>query len=133
MDRTLSLALPVALLASIALSGCTVRGRARAYVEPPVSTVEVTSAPVVEYRLYPHTVYEGRVVYLIDNRWGYPQGDRWIVYRTEPPPLARYRTTIESAPPAPRTYVPATPEAAPARPREETRPPTSAPPARRTR
>jgi hypothetical protein len=113
------------LVTTVALGACTVHGRTSAYVEP-VSTVEVTSAPVVEYRAYPHTVYEGRTVYLLDNRWGYPSGDRWVYYRTEPRPLARYRTSIEAAPPAPRTYVkPAPPQ--------RTAPPTVAPPATRTR
>lgn len=89
------------------LVACTVQGRTRAYVEP-VSTVEVTSAPVVTYDAYPHTVYEGRTVYYIDNRWGYPRGERWVYYQSEPPPLARHRTRVQAAPPAPRRYAPAT-------------------------
>jgi hypothetical protein len=117
-------------LAAAALGACTLQGRARAFVEPPtVSTVELTSAPIVEYRSYPHTVYEGRTVYLIDNRWGYPSGDSWVFYREEPAPLARYRTTIEAAPPAPRSHV--RPETRP--PVHRRLPPVSAPPATRTR
>jgi hypothetical protein len=120
----------IVLFAAVGLGACTVQGRTHAVVEP-VSTVEVTSAPIVEYRQYPSTVYEGRTVYLIDNRWGYPSGERWVYYRSEPPPLARYRTTVEAAPPAPRGYARPAP-AAPAPPRQAP-PPSSAPPAVRTR
>jgi hypothetical protein len=132
MSRTASGKGIAVALAAVALGACTVQGRARGTVEP-VSTVEVTSAPIVEYRSYPHTVYEGRTVYLIDNRWGYPSGDRWVVYQTEPAPLARYRTTIEAAPPAPRRYVRPEVVPSPAPPPARHAPPTSAPPATRTR
>ncbi len=121
------------VLGTAALAGCAVRGRATGYVEPPVSTVEVTSAPLVEYRTYPSTVFEGRVVYLINGTWGYPSGERWVMYRQEPAPLARYRTTIESAPPAPRVYVPANPQPVPVAPERQAPPPSTAPPAVRTR
>jgi hypothetical protein len=115
------------VLAVTALGACEVHGRTRAYVEEPVSTVEVTSAPVVEYDTYPHTVYEGRTVYWVHDRWGYPRDGRWVYYRSEPAPLARYRTTVQAAPPARRSYArpaPITPQVAP---------PVTAPPAYRTR
>jgi hypothetical protein len=106
-------------LAMIGTSGCTVRGRGAVRAEP-VSTVEVTSAPVPDYAIYPHTEYEGRTVYYVDNRWGYPDNGHWVYYRYEPAPLVRYRTTVDSAPRAPHRY-PSSP------------PPQSAPPATRVR
>src|SRR4051812_15989967 len=83
------------LLSAGALAGC---------------SAEVAPGPVAVdayygYDYYPHTYYQGRTVYFIDGRWGYPQGDRWNYYRQEPPGLAWHRTYIQQAPPAPR-YAP---------------------------
>jgi hypothetical protein len=100
----------IALVASAA-AACTVRGEAT-YAEP-VGAVEVTSAPVANYEAHPHTVYQGRTVYYVDNRWGYPRNGGWAYYRTEPPELVRYRHRVETAPPAPR-YEPREPVAPPA-------------------
>ncbi len=113
-------------LGAVLLAGCSVHGRtgARVYAEPPVGTVTITSAPLY-YDAYPHTYYDGRVVYYVDGRWGYPAGSgRWTYYQQEPPPLVRYRTTIQSAPPAAPRYTSPPPRSAP---------PQSAPPATRTR
>jgi hypothetical protein len=95
--------------------GCTVRGRGTTDVEP-VSTAEVTSAPVVDYEAYPHTVYAGRTVYYVHDRWGYPDRGRWVYYRQEPPPLLRYRTRVETAPPPPPASQPTTPRTVQPRP-----------------
>ena len=101
-------------LATLAVGACTLQGQTRAEVEPPVGTVEITSAPVVQYESQPHTVYEGKTVYWVNGRWGYPHSNgRWAYYRSEPAPLARYRTTVQSAPPAHREYGPGSPEYAP--------------------
>jgi hypothetical protein len=115
----------VVVAVSIAI-GCTVQGRGRP-VEP-VGYVEITSAPVGDIRRSPQTTYDGRVVYYVDGRWGYPRGNQWVYYRSEPPPLARHRTAVQSAPPASSTYAPA-----PATRPGGRRPPASAPPATRTR
>lgn len=115
-------------------AGCTVRGRAGVVAEEPVSTTYVTSAPVEDYSVYPHTVYEGREVYYVHDRWGYPHNGQFVYYRSEPPPLIRYRTQVRQAPPARhydhdgryeehREYVQPAPNS----------PPASAPPAVRTR
>jgi hypothetical protein len=48
--------------------------------------------------MYPHTVYEGQVVYLVDDRWYYQDGPRWLYYRREPEPLARQRPYVQQAP-----------------------------------
>ncbi|HEX4341419.1 MAG TPA: hypothetical protein VH062_36170 [Polyangiaceae bacterium] len=44
---------------------------------------------------YPHTNYEGRDVYLVNDRYYYrgPQ-DRWVYYRSAPRPLVERRSTF---------------------------------------
>jgi len=74
----------------------------------PVSAVEITSAPVADIELYPNTVYEGRTVYLYDNRWYYRDGSQWRYYRAEPPPLAQHRQHLHAVPP-PYVEIPAPP------------------------
>jgi len=103
----------LALLAggALALVAC------HAEVQPvePVGEVEVTSAPY-DIETYPHTVYEGRTVYLYNGGWYYHDNGRWARYRNEPGQLREYRQRhyVQQAPPAPRAY------------------PNSAPPAVRT-
>lgn len=70
------------------------RGTGRA-----VGYVAITSAPF-GYAAYPSTYYDGRIVYFVDGRWGYPYGDRWVYYQHEPPPLARYRVELHRPLPA---------------------------------
>ena len=96
--RTLALGSLLAVL-----SACTVRAT------EPVAYVETTAAPVyVEGS--PRTVYEGRDVYLVNNRWMYQDRGRWVYYRQEPPALYRQRTYVQSAPRAGRGgYYPAQP------------------------
>jgi hypothetical protein len=90
----------LALVVMAVGSGCA--AQARAY---PVGTTEVYSGPVIRAYDYPHTYFQGRLVYWYGDRWIYRDGDRWNYYRTEPPELYRFRTTIQQAPPAAR-YVP---------------------------
>ncbi len=118
--------------AGSALSGCFL------HAEPePVAYVETTGVPYgVNIEAYPYVHYQGRPVYLYDNRWWYRDGSRWNYYRQEPAPLYQYRQRpyIQQAPPAPRApsygppgYAPpgyAPPGAVPA-----PAPPPSAPPA----
>jgi len=91
----------IAVVAGACVAGC------RTYVEPaePVATVEVTSAPY-DIETYPHTYYEGRVVYLYNGGWYYRDGGRWARYRSEPPQLYQYRQRhyVQQAPSAPRNY-----------------------------
>jgi hypothetical protein len=72
---------------------------AEAYHEPP--------------RVYamPRSHYEGRVVYLVDDRWYFYDRGHWFFYTAEPRPLYEQRLTIRErrsvrqAPPAhPRRY-----------------------------
>lgn len=89
-----------ALVATIALGGC----HATTYSAEPVGYVELTAAPF-DAELYPHTYYEGRVVYYVNDRWMYLDRGRWAYYQREPPALYRHRTYIQQAPPVyPRRY-----------------------------
>lgn len=126
--------------AAVALAGCT------ASVRPEVAYVEVSSAPV-ELRSYPHTVYDGRDVYYVNDRWMYNDGGRWAYYRQEPAPLVQYRRSpqyapapvysqprqapVQVAPPAYQQPGYSQPRRVPAQP--QAAPPQVAPPAVRTR
>jgi hypothetical protein len=66
--------------------------------EPAYAEVEV-APPNIEAS--PSTVYEGRTVYLHNDRWYYRSGARWGYYRREPEFLVRQRTVVRQAPPAP--------------------------------
>jgi hypothetical protein len=70
--------------------------------------VTVTSAPIADIELYPNTVYEGRTVYLYNDRWYYREGSAWRYYEREPPPLADHRARMHAMPP-PYVDVPAPP------------------------
>src|SRR5262249_48892904 len=76
----------------LALGGCTIPAG------PPVGYTSVTYGD--PYYDYPRTVYDGRTVYYVDHRWVYRDADRWYYYRSEPPALHRYRSTVRQAPPA---------------------------------
>ncbi len=52
--------------------------------------------PTVE--VYPHYVYEGRTVYLIDDHWYTRHRGRWVYYRSEPEVLYRHRLTLRASP-----------------------------------
>jgi len=80
-----------------AVSGC------YASVEEPAVYAEADTVPA-DITIYPHTVYDGRVVYYYGDRWWYSDGGRWAYYRHEPEPLNRHRRYVQQAPPAPRVY-----------------------------
>lgn len=82
----------------IACAGPLATGCAGWFGEP-VGYVEVTSAPVADIEVYPQTVYEGRTVYLYNDRWYYRQGSSWRYYRQEPPPLVQQRQRFRTQPP----------------------------------
>jgi hypothetical protein len=86
------------VLGGIAASACTAEVQARpAVVE---SEIEEVEAPPPYVETYPQTYYEGRVVYLVNDRWYYQRRGRWVYYRTEPPELVRQRSYVQQAPPA---------------------------------
>jgi hypothetical protein len=75
-----------ALVSVVALGGCYATARTEpAYVE--------TTGATVEYDAYPHTVYEGRTVYYVGNRWGWRERGGWRYYDSEPVQLRRHRET----------------------------------------
>jgi|GEM_PF-1506683 len=136
-----SLKAPFFLAATLLLGGITSGCHVRAYSEP--AYVEpVYYAPPPNIEVYPHTYYEGRVVYLVDGRWYTRHGSGWVYYRREPDYLQRERVRVVAAPrayapshrvapAAPRTHVAprAEPRMAP-QPRGPHLEPRSAPPAR---
>jgi hypothetical protein len=90
---------------SVALGGCYARAGTGAvvtaeYVPPRVET-------------YPSYRYDGRVVYLVGDRWYYREGPHWVYYAHEPEVLVRRRIHVREqggvhrAPPAyPRRHAP---------------------------
>jgi hypothetical protein len=129
----------VLLVSMLGLSGC--YGSSSGFVEAEYVPARVET--------YPHAHYQGRVVYLIGDRWYVRNGGVWFYYPTEPSYLYRYRLRWypghqhglygpyhhhyrRSVPPARHAAPPARRIAPPAR---ESAPPArrAAPPARRAR
>jgi hypothetical protein len=101
----------LALLAAIAaLPGCVAR------VGPPLvggyATFYASNVPPDVYS-YPHVWYEGGYAYLVGDQWFYPSSGGWVVFRTEPRDLYRYRSTYRypGYPGYGRTYRQAAPPA----------------------
>lgn len=88
------------LLVALGLTGC----YAHATAEPLWVEADYTPARI---DVYPHTVYEGRVVYLVNDHWYTRERGRWVYYRVEPAPLYRQRMVVRRAPPAPPRHAPA--------------------------
>jgi hypothetical protein len=98
-------------MALCAVAGCTAevetaRPTVVASATTDDSVVEVETVPAADITAYPHTEYDGRVVYYVNGRWYYPHGRRWYYYRKEPPALVRHRGYVEQASPAHRGYTP---------------------------
>jgi hypothetical protein len=85
----------LAVTALVALTpGCYAEADAEpVYVDTAMAPVEVEVAPTY--------YYEGRPVYYVHDHWYARDGARWMYYRTEPAPLARYRLNVQRAPRAP--------------------------------
>lgn len=93
----------------LALAGVlAVCGGCAAEVYPPTvggyTTVYAGSVPP-NMAVYPRVAYAGGYAYLVNGRWYYPYGSRWVVLQREPPELYQYRTTYV-APAPPRPYPP---------------------------
>ena len=74
-------------LAAASLAGCAVSTRPATYGGFRVS---YASPPPAVYE-YPSVTYGGAPAYLVDGRWYYPSPSGWVVFRSEPSPLTRYR------------------------------------------
>lgn len=48
---------------------------------------------------YPHVYYDGGYAYLVGDQWYYPTTGGWVVLRSEPPALYRYRSYYYGAAP----------------------------------
>lgn len=101
--------LGIALLAtSTGVAGC--------YAEATTGAVVRAEYAPAHVEVYPHEYYEGRVVYLVGDRWYYRDGPHWVYYVREPQPLVERRviirrahpvresTVVHQAPPAHRHY-----------------------------
>jgi len=84
-------------LAALGLTDCYARGHAE-FAEADYTPVHLD--------VYPHTVYEGRVVYLVNDHWYTRDQGRWVYYRVEPTPLYRQRVVVQQAPLAPARHAP---------------------------
>lgn len=84
-----------ALLAAVGSAGC------EATIHPPelgITYRESALAPAPwvpeDIWAYPHVVYGGSYVYLVDGRWYYPTPSGWMMFRREPVELSRQRTIL---------------------------------------
>lgn len=73
------------------------------------TTGAVVTAEYVPPRVetYPSYTYEGRVVYLVGDRWYYRDGPHWVYYVHEPPVLVQRRIYVRDqgvVHQAPRAY-----------------------------
>jgi len=83
----------LAILSSALGAGCTASVQADPVVVATDAEVVVDTVPV-NIETYPRGYYEG-VVYLVDGRWVYRSGGRWVTYRREPVELGRRRVLVE--------------------------------------
>lgn len=93
--RSVSRLIPPLALLGLALTALGCYATAGAYTE--ADYVETDYVPP-RVEVYPRYVYAGRTVYLVDGRWYYRRGPRWVYYREEPVELHRRRVYIERAP-----------------------------------
>jgi len=70
------------------LPGCMAHARGELVYDYPVTYVDVAPARV---ETYPSAYYHGRPAYLVDGRWYYRSGPRWVYFREEPVELRDYR------------------------------------------
>ena len=82
----------------VAATGC------YASVEPAYAEADYVPADIATY---PHTYYEGRDVYFVNDHYYYQRPDHhWVYYTSAPPPLVERRTTYVRT----RPYVQQAPE-----------------------
>lgn len=88
-------ALGVGVALAATLPGCMAHARGEVVYDYPVVTVEAAPARV---ETYPRTYYHGRPAYLVDGRWYYRSGPRWVYFREEPVELRDYRVRHYDSP-----------------------------------
>lgn len=88
-------ALGVGAAIAATLPGCLAHARGEVVYDYPVTYVD--DAPV-RIETYPSTYYHGRPAYLVDGRWYYRSGPRWVYFREEPRELYTYRQRYVASP-----------------------------------
>jgi hypothetical protein len=88
-------ALGVGAALAATLPGCMAHARGEVVYDYPVVTVEAAPARI---ETYPRTYYHGRPAYLVDGRWYYRSGPRWVYFREEPVELRTYRVRHYDSP-----------------------------------
>jgi hypothetical protein len=73
---------------AVALPGCMAHARGEIVYDHEAEYVE---APPPRIEHYPSTYYRGEPAYLVEGRWYYRSGPRWVVFRDEPRELREYR------------------------------------------
>ena len=73
----------VTVASAAVLAGC-------AHDYQTASYAETTSAPVAIEKS-PSVSYEGRPVYLVEDKWYFREGSQWRYFLEEPPPLRKRR------------------------------------------
>jgi hypothetical protein len=63
----------------------------------------VFATPPADVYLYPRASFAGRNAFWVHDRWFYDGPQGWVIFRQEPPPLQRFRSFVQQAPPAPRS------------------------------
>jgi hypothetical protein len=101
MRPLLPLAAPLLVAAGL---GAILGGWACARREPPrhVWVERVTAVPR-DVAFYPHVLYGGDDVYLVDGRWYRPGAEGWVVFTREPVELEMVRRAAE--PPRARAFL----------------------------
>ena len=80
----------LALLAlGVGSSGC--------YAEARTSGVVTAEYAPAHVEVYPSEYYDGRVVYLVGDRWYYQSGPHWVYYQREPAVLVQRRVVYREA------------------------------------
>jgi hypothetical protein len=88
-------ALGVGVALAATLPGCMAHARGEVVYDYPVVTVEAAPARI---ETYPRMNYHGRPAYLVDGRWYYRSGPRWVYFREEPVELRNYRVRHYDSP-----------------------------------
>lgn len=88
-------ALGIGAALAATLPGCMAHARGEVVYDYPVVTVEAAPARI---ETYPRAYYHGRPAYLVDGRWYYRSGPRWVYFREEPVELRTYRVRHYDSP-----------------------------------
>jgi hypothetical protein len=77
-----------AMLAMLSTASCAGTTSGTLVYDYPATYVDTVP---VDMGYYPRAYYHGHYAYRVHDRWYYPSGRRWVVFREEPHELQRYR------------------------------------------